>query len=107
MESGIHGKEFSCAMSIRKKEPTCPGSPSATGKGSNLIMEEAVYGNKLTSVRGKSALLPLKMKKMEDENCSAEASNRIHGFSRGDGSSKFHQGFLQEEGTVSFRTCSS
>ncbi|XP_042498642.1 E3 ubiquitin ligase PQT3-like isoform X2 [Macadamia integrifolia] len=40
-ESGIQGREFSCAMSICQREPVFPHSPSATGKGSNIVMAES------------------------------------------------------------------
>ncbi|OVA08364.1 zinc finger protein [Macleaya cordata] len=42
-ESGIQAKEFSCAVSIRQREPLLPHSPSATGKGSNQVMTESAY----------------------------------------------------------------
>ncbi|XP_077240973.1 uncharacterized protein LOC143881645 [Tasmannia lanceolata] len=40
-ESGVRGKEGSCALSILQREPLLPHSPSATGKGSNQVMEES------------------------------------------------------------------
>ncbi|PIA27692.1 hypothetical protein AQUCO_07600100v1 [Aquilegia coerulea] len=43
-ESGIQAKEVSCAISVRRREPALPHSPSATGKGSNQVMTASVYG---------------------------------------------------------------
>ncbi|KAF5188900.1 hypothetical protein FRX31_021521 [Thalictrum thalictroides] len=42
-ESGIQAKEVSCAISVCRREPAFPHSPSATGKGSNQVMTASVY----------------------------------------------------------------
>ncbi|XP_059662039.1 E3 ubiquitin ligase PQT3-like [Cornus florida] len=42
-ESGIQAKNASCAVTIFRREPDLPLSPSATEKGSNQIMAESVY----------------------------------------------------------------
>ncbi|XP_027180500.1 E3 ubiquitin ligase PARAQUAT TOLERANCE 3-like [Coffea eugenioides] len=44
-ESGIQGKDASCAVTVIQREPELPHSPSATGKGSNQVIAESFYGS--------------------------------------------------------------
>ncbi|XP_057957814.1 E3 ubiquitin ligase PARAQUAT TOLERANCE 3-like isoform X2 [Malania oleifera] len=46
-ESGIQMKDVSCAVSIHRREPDLPHSPSVTGKGSNQINAESAYESKI------------------------------------------------------------
>lgn len=46
-ESGIHGKDASCAVTVIQREPELPHSPSATGKGSNQVIAESFYDSNM------------------------------------------------------------
>ncbi|KAJ6836640.1 E3 ubiquitin ligase PQT3-like isoform X1 [Iris pallida] len=115
-ESGIHAKEMSCAVSIRRKEQPHPHSPSTTGRGSNQVMAESAYGGKRNSdtgshlIRlesgkfGKSTVPPRKIGEMKgDENSSAEVTKRMSGLQGNNVSSKLPQNILQEEANTAMQ----
>ncbi|GMG99155.1 hypothetical protein Nepgr_000995 [Nepenthes gracilis] len=79
-ESGIQVKDATCAVNIALRDLELPQSPSATGKGSNQIMEKSIYESQFrrnSSMGGAAshvahlAAVPL-MK-------SASFPNKIHG----------------------------
>ncbi|XP_020256811.1 E3 ubiquitin ligase PQT3-like isoform X2 [Asparagus officinalis] len=98
VESGIHAKEVSFAMSIRKKEQGLPHSPSGTGRESNPVMAKSAYEITVTGGIGKSTPLQLNMINMKgNENSSEAACNLMAGFHGVPSSSKLPQNFLQDE----------